>query len=72
MKGGSILKHELKNGVIQMYEIESIEIGIEGEIGLVKLNSINLDNPKKEQIAIPDNMVRSMVKLGILTVYDKN
>ncbi len=74
MKGGSILRHSLSTGVDQFYEVESIELGATGEIGLVFLKSISLEQTidgSPVEISIPSNMVYGMIEKGMLTVYNK-
>ncbi len=74
MQGGSILKHQLKNGIEDIWEIESIELGAEKEIGIVRMRSLTLKNSidgQPVQIAVPSNMVTSMISIGIVEVYNR-
>lgn len=74
MQGGSILRHQLKNGIEDIWEIESIELGAVNEIGIVRMHSLTLKNTidnQPVQIAVPSNMVTSMISIGIVEVYNR-
>jgi len=69
VKAGNILIQKLVTGVIDIWEINSINIGGEGEIGLIKMSCLSKKNTidnTPEKIAVPSNMVDAMIKEGIL------
>ncbi len=74
MRGGSILKHQLTTGVVDLWQISSIELGAEGEIGVIKMRSLSskntIDNEHIEVVA-PSNMVSALIASGIIEVYDR-
>ena len=74
MKGRSLLVHRLKTGPVQVYEVESIELGATHEIGVVRVRSLtekNSQNGDPVQCAIPSNLAYAMVDAGIVEAYDR-
>lgn len=74
MNGASILKQTLKTGVVDVWEIDSIELGGLGEIGIVKMHSLTARNTfdgTPTSVAVPSNMVSAMREVGLLEVFNK-
>lgn len=74
MKGGSLLKHTLETGIEQVWQVESIELGAEREIGVVRMRCLTQRNTidgRPVEVAAPSNMVSEMVARGILEVYER-
>lgn len=76
MKGGSIVLHELDNGIIQIYQIISIELGAVSEAGIIRLIGLS-DNTskisgKQIEFIIPSNIFFSMYKAKVIKIYDKS
>ena len=73
MRGGSLIKETLSTGVVDIYEIQTINIGGVNEIGLIEVICLTRKNTisgEPQKIIIPSNMVYSMRKAGILKIYD--
>ena len=68
MKAGSIVKHALSTGYVNLYQINSIELGTTGELGVVKMTCISDESPP---LVIPSNMISAMREDKTLDIYNK-
>lgn len=74
MNGGSILKQTLSTGVVDIWGIESIELGGTNEIGVVRMSSLTRKNTidgVPTAIVVPANMISAMHQAGLLEVFNK-
>lgn len=74
MNGGSILKHTLSTGVVDVYQVTGIHIGATGEIGVVKMHMLTRKNTvdgQPEGISVPSNMISAMIDAGILESFNR-
>ena len=74
MKGGSILIQELTTDVVDVWEVESINLGALNEIGVVRMKSLTRKNTidgKPVEVAVPSNMVSALIEAKILKVYNQ-
>ncbi len=60
--------HRLSTGAVDLYEIESIELGGTCELGLIKMKCLTSEDG--EEIAVPSNFISSMAKKRIIIIYD--
>lgn len=74
MRGGSLLKQTLKNGVINIWKLNSIELGGTEEIGICRiqcLTSLNTVDGCPIEVIVPGNMMSAMISAGIIEVYNR-
>jgi hypothetical protein len=74
MRGGDLLVFPLKTGVIEIWEVESIELGGTKEISVVCLHSMtreNSQNGKPIQVCMPANMLDALIEHKLISDYTK-
>lgn len=74
MRGGSLIKHKCNNGIIQIWEITSIEHGGQGEIGVVKMRSLSQKNTidgEKTECVVPTNFLDTLRNSERFEIFNK-
>ena len=74
MTSDTILVQVLSTGHVDVWQVESVNLGGTGEIGVVRMHSLCLNNTIDScpvEIAVPCNMVDRLIEMGQLYVYEK-
>jgi hypothetical protein len=76
LKTNDILRLELKNGIVNSWEIEAFYYGAPGQESVIELTSMGIKPPIDHQsnvkMFVPANLIHKALESGLLTVFRPN